>query len=741
MAFYLHFMKYALLIFSIVLASFYTKGQNLTVNNAAPFNSPYWLASNVLVDPNFIIFAPIDPNTGLPLPQPNTNQVGYFNAVGTGFPVDSGIVMCAWSIQDVLPNQSGANPNTGPFTDPELASVLAAIGSGGYNINDRVQISFSFVATSDSIKFNYVFGSHEYPTYTCSSFNDVFGFFLTGLGINGNSSLSTVNLATIPNSTVPVAINTINQGFPGSAGTPINCLTANPNYAANSVYYNASTGSITSLGGYTTKFTASAQVTCGNVYTIRLALANVSDHILSSAVFLEAKSFKSPTIEISTNLNNGNSFNDTTVVEGCNASYIKFRKDGNVSIGMGINFVFSGTAVNGVDLVQIPDSIWIPPGQAADSLLIQAIDDGVTESFEDFKIVMQPVTTSCYVYPPKQMDIILRDKQPVVPLAGNYPASDTIYCPNDTASIFGSVTGGEGNIWGGWVDDPAAPNQRLVQPTQTTTYYYWGMDECQTDTIVDSVTVYLANYTPMSYEIDSVLVCRGDTAFFFLNISDGRPPYAINWANGNTGPALIDIPSLPVTYYPFTITDACGQSVTDSALAKVAPDPMASFSYLNDYNVPLRVQFTNRSSNMFTWTWDFGDGTSSTDRDPIHDYDRPGTYQVTLKIVSPDGCLHEITLDVTVETDFYIYVPTAFTPDGDGLNECFEIKGVGFDSFEIKIFDRWGNQVFFSDNIENCWDATINGQLAPQGVYTYSIFLRLPFDKIHQKQGVVTIYR
>jgi gliding motility-associated-like protein len=103
--------------------------------------------------------------------------------------------------------------------------------------------------------------------------------------------------------------------------------------------------------------------------------------------------------------------------------------------------------------------------------------------------------------------------------------------------------------------------------------------------------------------------------------------------------------------------------------------------------------------------------------------------------------LHEITLDVTVETDFYIYVPNAFTPDGDGLNECFEIKGVGFDAFEIKIFDRWGNQVFFSDNVENCWDGTINGQLAPQGVYTYAIFLRLPFDKIHQKQGTVTVYR
>ena len=716
--------------------------QNLTVNNTAPHNSPYWLAQNVLVDPQFVIFPPVNPSTGVPIPQPSTNQVGRFDATGTGFPIDSGIVMCAWSIQDVLPGTSGTNPNTGPFTDPDLAGVLSAIGSGGYNINDRDQIIFSFVATSDYIRFNYVFGSHEYPTYTCSSFNDVFGFFLTGQGINGNSALSTVNLATIPNTTVPVAINTINQGFPGSAGTASNCLSANPNYAAHSVYYNASSGTITSLGGYSDKFTAKAQVVCGNAYTIRLAIANVSDHILSSAVFLEAKSFTSPTINISTNLNNGNSFTDSTVVEGCFPSYIKFEKDGNISEGMGMNFVFSGTAVNGVDLVQIPDSLWIPPGQAADSIAIEAIDDGIAEGFEDFKIVMQPVTTNCYVYPPQEINILIRDKNPILAVVNNYPSSDTIFCPGDTASIYGAPSGGEGNIFGWWDDDNTAPNYRTVQPTQTTTYYYYAYDECLNDTIADSVTIYLADYIPMTYNVDSVLVCRGDTAFFSLDVQNGRPPYAINWLpNGSNSTSFFDVPSADTTYYGFTVTDQCGQQVGDTMVAFVAPDPLANFSFMNSLGVPLRVEFTNRSANAATWLWDFGNGETTTDRDPVFDFDRPGTYQVTLSIVSADGCEDQITLDVTVETDFYIYVPTAFTPDGDGLNECFQVQGVGFEAYEIKIFDRWGNQVYYSEDIEECWDGTFNGSPAQQGVYSYTIFLRLPFDKIHQKTGILTVVR
>jgi gliding motility-associated-like protein len=244
----------------------------------------------------------------------------------------------------------------------------------------------------------------------------------------------------------------------------------------------------------------------------------------------------------------------------------------------------------------------------------------------------------------------------------------------------------------------------------------------------------------MTHTIDTVMVCRGDTAYFVLDVQNGRPPYLITWFDGSNGPFYDDIPS-DTTFYPFYVVDGCGIAFEDSMMAWVAPDPLASFSYLNDYSVPLRVQFTNRSVNAASWLWDFGNGQTSTDADPVWDFPKPGTYPVILSIVSEEGCVDQITLEVTVESDFYLYVPTAFTPDGDGLNECFEIQGVGFESFEIKIFNRWGNMVFASNNIEECWDGTVNGQPAPQGVYTYAIFLKLPFNKIHQREGMVMVYR
>ena len=136
------------------------------------------MAANILVDSTLSIYN--SGQNGLPLTQAATNQIGYFQANDTAFPIPSGIVMvAAQNASDVIASTNGAGNNV-TFTDSELASVLTQLGSSGYAIKDMVEIEFSFIAQSDSISFNYCFGSHEYDGYTCSNFNDVFGFFLEG---------------------------------------------------------------------------------------------------------------------------------------------------------------------------------------------------------------------------------------------------------------------------------------------------------------------------------------------------------------------------------------------------------------------------------------------------------------------------------------------------------------------------------------------------------------------------------
>lgn len=731
-----------------LLISVFSFGQTLSVNTAGNNNNPFWLVQNVLVDSNFSVFQTFN-NQGFPIIQPSNNQVGYFNvANNTGvnaFPIDNGIVMCANYVQDVLPSQTGGNPNTTTTpADPELAGVLAQIGSAGYAINDMVEIKFSFIATSDSIQFNYVFASHEYAGYTCSNFNDVFGFFLEGKGINGapsgpNASKDTVNLATIPGTTIPVAINTINQGFP-SGGSAAPCLAANPNYVAHSVFY-AGNSPLTSMSGNTKKFTAKAQVVCGEAYDIRLKLANASDHALSSAVFLEANSFTSPTIEVANTLNNGNTFIDSQVVEGCKPSYISFRKNGNIQKDMTLHFSYIGNAIPGVDYATMPDSLFIPAGQASDSLEVLAFDDGLAEPNDSIVIDMQSLATVCAAYPAYRKIIYLRDKNPVASSSVNVTGTDSIYCPGDTIRFNASFTGGEGNLHGWWEDDTLAPLNRLVQPTQTTTYYFYATDECGSDTAKDSVTIYLVDYIPMTTFGDTIKICRNDTVGMLARYEDGKGPYDVIWDDGTLGDYKEDVPQQDSTWHTFIVTDACGQIAYDSVLVWMAPDPSAGFNFVNDPGVPLKVNFSNSSINGVHYTWDFGDGTASNDTTPSHVYDEPAEYVVTLTIVSADGCISTYTTIVKVETDFYLYVPTAFTPDGDGINEMFDVKGLGFESYEIRIFNRWGGEVFYSDDVTLSWDGTANGKPAPGGVYTYTIFIKMPLGDFNEKKGTFILYR
>lgn len=316
----------------------------IQVTNAAPYNNPDNLVQNVLLGPG-VPYLPSFPPAG------NSPQIGLFtNGNSFGFGIDSGIVMISGNATDALPNAPFSTA-FGPTPDADLASMLAAIGSTNSTINDGSFIEFDFVATGDSISFKYIFASYEYLGYTCSSFNDAFGFFLTGVGINGNPNVSTINLAQVPftNPPIPVAVNTLNQGFP-SGSSDAACLSANPNYVSSASWYvpNNSASNVNATG-YTVPLRAKALVQCGYLYHIKLAISDVSDNALHSMTFLEAGSFRVPSIQYSGSSNHNNSFSDSVAVEGCNSSFFKATKAGNLSDRLVVHFTKSGSAIEGVD--------------------------------------------------------------------------------------------------------------------------------------------------------------------------------------------------------------------------------------------------------------------------------------------------------------------------------------------------------------------------------------------------------
>ncbi len=155
------------------------------------------------------------------------------------------------------------------------------------------------------------------------------------------------------------------------------------------------------------------------------------------------------------------------------------------------------------------------------------------------------------------------------------------------------------------------------------------------------------------------------------------------------------------------------------------------------------ISFTNgsTSNDPMTYYWDFGDNNTSDDEDPVHTYTAAGTYTVTLVTTSANGCENTTEKEVLIHPDFAVYAPNAFTPNDDGLNDVFEVKGLGIKHFQLQIYSRWGELIYESDNLEEQWDGTFNGNKVPAGTYVYKINYTSMIDKDYDLEGTVTVMR
>uniref|UniRef100_UPI002FDAE78B choice-of-anchor L domain-containing protein n=1 Tax=Flavobacterium sp. TaxID=239 RepID=UPI002FDAE78B len=224
------------------------------------------------------------------------DQVGFFSTGvnPTNLGLDSGIILATGNAQ-VAVGPNNANGATNAAANPIAGDPdLAALASG--NIRNVAILEFDFVPTGTDLSFRFVFGSEEYPEYVDDTFNDVFGFFLSGPGITGPYSGGAINIALVPFTSIPIAINNVNGGYaPG-------CPTVLPG-GANSLYYvNNCGGATIQYDGFTTDITARAEVQCGQTYHIKLAIANVVDNLFDSAVFIQANSFGSNPVDLGADL-------------------------------------------------------------------------------------------------------------------------------------------------------------------------------------------------------------------------------------------------------------------------------------------------------------------------------------------------------------------------------------------------------------------------------------------------------
>jgi gliding motility-associated-like protein len=165
--------------------------------------------------------------------------------------------------------------------------------------------------------------------------------------------------------------------------------------------------------------------------------------------------------------------------------------------------------------------------------------------------------------------------------------------------------------------------------------------------------------------------------------------------------------------------------ITDTATANIYIAPnnvIADFSTdKNEYELYETVKFTNKSQNATSYRWDFGDGDYSTKTNPTHIYIREGEFTVCLNAYNDLGCEDSICKPLKIIFKGLVDVANAFSPNGDGQNDIIYVKGYGIEELEFRIYNRWGELVFESNNINVGWDGTYKGIAQEMEVYVYTL--------------------
>lgn len=218
--------------------------------------------------------------------------IGTFSDSLGSIGMNDGLVL-ATGLAHVIeaPNLSQGTTMAGQVSgmaDPDLLQLLYPPAPQW----DAAILTIELIPAGDTLRLRYVFGSEEYDEYVCSVKNDIVGFFLSGPGIAGPHSNGAINMATLPATGLPVCVNTVNIGVPGSNGEGL-CW-AYPNWQQDTVHYvDNFFGPDCGLDGYTEVLDAKAAVLPGAVYQLRISIADVHDGLYDSAVFLEQGSLSS----------------------------------------------------------------------------------------------------------------------------------------------------------------------------------------------------------------------------------------------------------------------------------------------------------------------------------------------------------------------------------------------------------------------------------------------------------------
>jgi gliding motility-associated-like protein len=538
----------------VICAGLFFQGSvdaQVTINNTM---TPSQLVQNVLLGAGITV-SNITYN-GAPI------AMGAFNGTSSNLGFNKGILLT-----------TGADTNSiGPNNNPAITLASGLGGDPDLNLlvpfsttYDACILEFDFVATTDTVKFRYIFGSDEYMEYVTpppSFINDCFGFFISGPGISGPFSLNSQNIALIPSSPLPVSISNVNLNNNGTY------YFDNGNGLGSGT---APDGLTVQYDGFTVPFTAVSAVQCGQTYHIKIAIADVGDDLVDSGVFLEAGSFKAAG-QVALHSIPSNTFggNDTTLIAGCGSATLTLNRDGyNIGHSDTVQMTIGGTAINGIDYNNTPSQLIFLPGQDSILLNLNAYDDSILGPDKTITLTVTNYNT-CHQAVTSSITYLI---QPVPPLHLTGPPPSTI-CVGDSVTLTVHRNGGYPGYHFSWTNTTSTDSVTRVHPAATTTYSVTVTDTCgrtKTIPVVVNVSTVEAQFT--ANQVDN-------NVFTFADNSVGSPgPASWNWNFGDGSQSSSQNPgytyTMPGTYTISLITtNSNGCKDTAKDVVQVLPEFM-----------------------------------------------------------------------------------------------------------------------------------------------------------------------
>lgn len=635
---------------------------------------------------------------------------------------------------------------TTQFGQPSTDRDLRAIATD--DLYDVAVIEFDFVPVVSQVTFQYVFASEEYCEFVGTIFNDVFGFFVSGPGIDGPFTDGAINVARVPDSEEFVSINTINHIQNQNlyvknelSGDVANCdIEFDPQQIRNIEY-----------DGFTVPLVARFTVIPCETYHIRLVVGDVGDDKLDSAVFLKSKSFNLGELaKVKAVIPNQR---DTVAYENCLDGHFVFtRPSGSFDLRpLEVDFEVDelSTALEGIDFSSLPRSVTIPAGQDSVILPISTLLDEEVEDIEHLTVNLR-FSQICECINGSSATLNFADPQtPKIDLP-------TLFvCAQQPFTLVPQISSGVPPYNLSWSDNSTTPNLQTTIQTPTT-FVATVTDFCNNQA-KDTVRVNLQSM-PIATLSGDIDYCEGLQNPLLPISFNGHPPWSFTYQIDNNLPVTIDSIfdvnfNLPISeagnYQLIEFKDAaCNGEVNgigqvddiniEADIEVIAP----SCPNLDDGQINLNIL---AASPPFDINWSpIANNTTNPTNLSV------GTYTLTIQDAE-----HCVFIDSVVIEDpsviapacinNTVYIPNVFSPNGDGINDFFEIfladQTTVRQILNVEIIDRWGNLVYFSEKIMPKWDGYFGSTKLNPAVFFYRIQIELNDGKTDMLQGTLNLVK